>query len=312
MDCPSSKLTRDDRDHKRRSCRDDRYRHRDSSDQHNRHRSRRLSCEEECGGSRDRESEHERTYDDKREKDRSSESQLTRDDRDHKRRSWRDDRHRHRDSSDQHNRHRSRHLSYEEECGGSRDRESGRERTYDDKREKGRSSESQMIRGLVPSKLQIVVVELFLMIIMSTHAHVPPPPPKLETHIVGDNYVAPVLGSPLKGHEPKPQRARGLAGHDNVAPLVGSLEKGPVLPSAPNPVTYIPGSGSPHPPPTLPASTTSQRAFVGHNDAPVLGSPLKDVPPAPKSQRAGYDNAIDQKGLAGHAVAPILQAQSRP
>lgn len=99
-----------------------------------------------------------------------------------------------------------------------------------------------------------MVAEVLFLMIMSTHAHEPPPSP-------------------------------------NVAPLEGSL-RAPLHSSGPNPVTQLPGGpASPHPVPKLeshiPASTTSQRAFVEHNVAP---------PPAPKPQRA--------RGFAGHAVTP--------
>ncbi|KAE7997754.1 hypothetical protein FH972_002358 [Carpinus fangiana] len=56
----------------------------------------------------------------------------------------------------------------------------------------------------------------------------------------------------------------------SVNPLLGPLEKGPVLPSAPNPRTYIPS-----------ASKTAQSAVEGHGVAPSLGSPKNASAPPP-------------------------------
>ena len=81
-----------------------------------------------------------------------------------------------------------------------------------------------------------------------------------EQNIVNKNH----LFESLQGQvTPSSIRQKTLASH-SVSPL-----RHQVPPSAPNPVTYIP------------SPSFSQRTFVSHNTAPLLGSHQKRPPPPP-------------------------------
>ena len=80
-----------------------------------------------------------------------------------------------------------------------------------------------------------------------------------EQNLVNKNH----LFESLQGQVTPSIRQRTLANH-SVSPLEHQ-----VPPSAPNPATYIP------------SPRFSQRAFVNHNTAPLLGSHQKRPPPRP-------------------------------